>query len=324
VGARDVLVEVRCASVNHIDVNAVRDGYAVDVYAGARDARATWTPGREFSGVVAAVGDAVRGWTVGDEAYGATAPTTRDGAWATYAVAPQHALAAKPRDVTHAEACAIPFAALTAHRAVVDKARARGGRVLVVGGGGAVGTAACALAKRAGCEVVTTARAADVERLRREIGVDVVHDYEAKGFSLRRDAATGGPFDAAVDCVGTKTTEAHAIELLKYGVGRYVTLHGDLGKHVASERGMVYGAMRGLGEYARKAAFARWQRDVAYEQAVMRLDPDAMIDIARLVELGKLRVPVGEILALDDVERACDLLRDPSVFGKIVLRVTEE
>ena len=52
----------------------------------------------------------------------------------------------------------------------------------------------------------------------------------------------------------------------------------------------------------------------------MRLDPDAMIDIARLVESGKLRVPVGEVLALEDIERACDLLRDPAVFGKIVVR----
>ena len=77
IGARDVLVAVRCAGVNHIDVNALRDGYAVDVYAGARGRRAAWTPGREFSGVVVAVGDGARGWRVGDECYGATAPTTR-------------------------------------------------------------------------------------------------------------------------------------------------------------------------------------------------------------------------------------------------------
>jgi NADPH:quinone reductase-like Zn-dependent oxidoreductase len=155
------------------------------------------------------------------------------------------------------------------------------------------------------------------------IGVDEAHDYEREGFSLRRATAARAPFDLAVDCVGTARTERSAIELLKYGVGRYVTLHGDLGKHIASERGMVYGAMRGVGEYARKATITRWQRDVGYEQAVMRLDPDAMIDIARLVESGKLRVPVGEVLALEDIERACDLLRDPAVFGKIVVRVSE-
>jgi len=324
IGARDVLVAVRCAGVNHIDVNALRDGYAVDVYAGARGRRAAWTPGREFSGVVVAVGDGARGWRVGDECYGATAPTTRDGAWAEYARAPAHAVARKPREMTHEEACAIPFAALTAHRAVMDRGRARAGeRAVVLGGGGAVGTAACALAKSAGCEVVTTCGRRDAERLMREVGVDEAHDYEEEGFSLARATASRAPFDLAVDCVGTARTERSAIDLLKYGVGRYVTLHGDLGKHIASERGMVYGAMKGLGEYARKATFTRWQRDVGYEQAVMRLDPDAMIDIARLVESGKLRVPVGEVLALEDIERACDLLRDPAVFGKIVVRVSE-
>ena len=114
IGARDVLVEVRCATVNHIDVNAARDGYAVDVYAGAPNARRAWTPGREFSGVVRAVGAKTRGWRVGDECYGATAPTTRRGAWATYAKTPAHAVAKKPRGMTHEEASAIPFAALTA------------------------------------------------------------------------------------------------------------------------------------------------------------------------------------------------------------------
>ena len=89
----------------------------------------------------------------------------------------------------------------------------------------------------------------------REVGVDEAHDYEEEGFSLARATASRAPFDLAVDCVGTARTERSAIDLLKYGVGRYVTLHGDLGKHIASERGMVYGAMRGLGEYARKATF---------------------------------------------------------------------
>jgi len=103
-------------------------------------------------------------------------------------------------------------------------------------------------------------------------------------------------------------------------MGRYVTLHGDLGKSVTRDGGMLFGALRAFGEYTRRSVFARWQHDIAYEQAVMRLDPDAMIDIARLVESGKLRIPVGEVLALDDIERAYDLLRDRTIFGKIVIK----
>ena len=119
IGPRDILVRVRAAGVNHIDVGAVRDGYAVDVYAGPRDARRTWTPGREYSGEVLDVGRDVRGWAIGDEAYGATAPTSRRGAWAEVAAAPAHAAAKKPKWMTHEEACAIPFAGLTAYRAMI-------------------------------------------------------------------------------------------------------------------------------------------------------------------------------------------------------------
>lgn len=323
-GPRDILVRVRAAGVNHIDVNAVRDGYAVDVYAGPRDARAAWTPGREYSGVVVDVGRDVRGWAVGDEAYGATAPTSRRGAWAEVTAAPAHAAAKKPSWMTHEEACAIPFAALTAYRAMIGKGRARrGGRALVVGGGSAVGTAACALAEDAGCETTATANARDFEFLRDVVGVREVVDYAVPGFSLRKTAKERGwtPFDVAVDCVGTKKTRAHATDLLKYGVGTYVTLHGDLGKFVTSEDGMLIGALRGFGEFARKQAFSRWQKDVGYEQAVARLDPDAMVTIARLVESGKLRIPVGEILELDDIELACDALRDPTKFGKVVVKL---
>ena len=99
-----------------------------------------------------------------------------------------------------------------------------------------------------------------------------------------------------------------------------MTLHGDLGKNATNDGGMVAGVARALGEYARKRALARFQHDVGYEQAVMRLDPDAMVTIARLVESGKLRIPVGEVLGLDEMERAYDLLRDPNVFGKVIVK----
>ena len=324
IGAREVLVRVRACGVNHIDANAAREGYAVDVYAGRASARRRWTPGREFSGEVVAIGRAVRGVGVGDEVYGATPPTSREGSAAEYARTPAHAIARKPREMTHEEAAAIPFAALTAHRAMMVCGGARGGeRTLVLGGGGAVGTAACALAKDAGLEVTATCAARDFDFLRNVVGVDEVVDFKDTGegsLRARAKAEEWAPFDVAVDCVGTKATKTQAIERLKYGVGRYVTLHGDLGKNATNDGGMVAGVARALGEYARKRALARFQHDVGYEQAVMRLDPDAMVTIARLVESGKLRIPVGEVLGLDEMERAYDLLRDPNVFGKVIVK----
>ena len=118
-------MDVRAAGVNHIDANAVRDGYAANVYASGRgDAyEGVWVPGREFSGVIAEVGPGVRGLKVGDEVYGATPPTSRDGAFAEFTATPAHAVALKPDALAHEDAAAIPFAALTAYRALFDKGR---------------------------------------------------------------------------------------------------------------------------------------------------------------------------------------------------------
>ena len=46
-----------------------------------------------------------------------------------------------------------------------------------------------------------------------------------------------------------------------------------------------------------------------------------MLDIARLVDDGALRVPVGKVLGLDEIDTAFDLLRDGSVAGKIVIKM---
>ena len=324
IGRNDVLVAVRAAGVNRIDVGAVRDGYATDVFT-AGTSSSTWIPGREFAGVVADVGRDVRGVSIGDRVYGAMSPTTSRGAFAEYAVSPAHALARTPSDVTDVDAAAIPFAALTAWRALRDKGGARAGeRVLVLGGGSAVGTCAAALARDLGCEVAATARARHFDRLR-DMGVRDVVDYTVK-HALRETAEreSWAPFDVAVDCVGTRSTEAQAIERLKLGLGRYVTLHGDLGKLIGDERGMVVGAMKAFTEYAKKKTLSRWQKDVGYEQAVMRMDPDAMVEIARLVADGALRVPVGKVLDLDDIEHAFDAARDGTAGGKVVLRIAKD
>lgn len=323
--AGEVLVDVRAAGVNHIDANAVRDGYAANVYAsgsGSGDGGGSWVPGREFSGVVAEVGPGVRGLEVGDEVYGATPPTSRDGAFAEFTATPAHAVALKPEGLAHEDAAAIPFAALTAYRALFDKGRLRANeRVLIMGGGSAVGTSACALAVDLGCDVTATSSEMDIDRLK-NMGVSDVVDYKVKA-ALKRTTGSDGwaPFDLALNCVGSKRTETQAIDRLKYGTGRYVSLHGDLGKFISHEKGMLAGVMKAFQEYTRKKAVTRFQRDVGYEQAVMRLDPDGMLDIARLVESGALRVPVGKVLGLEEIETAFDLLRDGSVAGKIVIKM---
>ena len=96
-------------------------------------------PSYELSGVVAALGPGVDGLAVGEAVFGMTA-FDRDGVAADYAAIPTELLAPKPRALSHAEAAAVPLAALSAWQGLFDHGRlAARERVLIHGATGGVG-----------------------------------------------------------------------------------------------------------------------------------------------------------------------------------------
>ena len=114
-------------------------------------------PGYDVSGTVAAVGDGVSAFKVGDSVIGFI-PMIDDGAAAEYVVAPASALVAAPSRIDLVDAAALPSVALTAWQAVFDLGGlTKGQRLLITGAGGAVGGYAIQLAKRAGAYVIATA-----------------------------------------------------------------------------------------------------------------------------------------------------------------------
>jgi len=114
-------------------------------------------PGYDVSGTIAALGDGVTGFRVGDAVVGFI-PMTESGSAAEYVVAPADVLVAAPTSIDLADAAALPSVALTAWQALFDLGGlAAGQRLLISGAGGAVGGYAIQLAKRAGAYVVATA-----------------------------------------------------------------------------------------------------------------------------------------------------------------------
>jgi NADPH:quinone reductase-like Zn-dependent oxidoreductase len=120
--------------------------------------RSSIIPGREVSGVVAALGFGTAGIGVGDEVFGLT-DQFRDGAAAEYVAVEARNLAPKPHTADHVHAAALPRAGLTAWQALFDHGRlVRGQTVLIHGAGGAVGSTAVQLARWAGAQVIGTGR----------------------------------------------------------------------------------------------------------------------------------------------------------------------
>jgi NADPH:quinone reductase-like Zn-dependent oxidoreductase len=159
-------------------------------------------PGRDLSGVVAAVGADVTGVSdvaVGEAVY-AMLGYGRDGAEAQYVLALPSELAPKPRTLDDVQAAAVPLAALTAWQALFLHAKlAPGQRVLIHGASGGVGTYAVQLAHWAGAQVLATAAARNTAFLR-DLGADQIIDYATTRFE---DVAHD--VDVVLDLVGGDT-----------------------------------------------------------------------------------------------------------------------
>lgn len=142
--------------------------------------------GTEFAGEIQSIGTAVTRYQPGDQVFGYTG--LRLGTYAEYLCLPEQpsalasVMAAKPTNVTYAEAAAVPFGGLEALHAL-SSANLRGGeQVLIVGAGGSIGTYAVQLARHSGA-VVTGVDKPEKLALLRSLGADHVIDCTQADFT---------------------------------------------------------------------------------------------------------------------------------------------
>jgi NADPH:quinone reductase-like Zn-dependent oxidoreductase len=182
--------------------------------------------GVEAAGVVAAVGEAVRGLAAGDQVLTHPVPLRHQGAWAQWLLAPAALVARKPAVVGWEAAAAFPVPALTADQALTAVAPALDGQwVLVHRAGGVTGGLTVQLAVAQGATVVATAGPSSAARVR-GWGARVVVDYHDRQWPARvRDAAPGGRgVGAAVNAApGGAATALPAV----MSDGRLATITGD-------------------------------------------------------------------------------------------------
>jgi len=182
--------------------------------------------GVEAAGVVAAVGEEVTSFALGDELLTHPLPLRHHGTWAELLVAPAALVARKPAAVPWETAAAFPVPALTADQALSEAAPSPAGEwVLVHGAGGVTGGLVVQLAVARGATVVATAGPSSESRVR-DYGARVVLDYHDPEWPARvREAAPGGRgVDAAVNAArGGAASALHAVA----DDGRLATITGD-------------------------------------------------------------------------------------------------
>ncbi|MFF3325718.1 NADP-dependent oxidoreductase [Streptomyces sp. NPDC002889] len=284
-GPSEVLVRVHAAGVNPTDWWHRSTGGLL----GGRPVPLGW----DVSGVVEAVGLGVTMYRPGDEVFGMPRLPLPAGTYAEFITSPARHLARKPAGISHVEAAALPIAALTAWQSLVDTAGIRPGqRVLVHAAAGGVGHLAVQIAKARGAYVIGTASAPKHDFVR-GLGADEVIDYRETDF-----AAAAQDMDVVLDTVGGE-----------YGPRSLATLRpGGVLVSIASP------------EEAYLADEAE-RRDLRAGFTMVEPDNGSLKEIAALVETGRLRVEVSEVLPLKEAGRAHEIGEQGRTQGKIVLSV---
>jgi len=300
-GPEEVLVDIRASAMNRADL-LQRMGLYKNPYPETYE-----VPGLEFAGTVAAVGERVRLWKVGDEVMAITG----GGGHAERIAIHERQLLAVPTAVGLVDAAAIPEVYLTAWDALVVQGGLTSGRwALVHAGASGVGTAAIQIAKAIGAFVAVTCSAGKVEACM-ALGADAAIDYAAQDFAAEALALTGGRgVDVVLDVIG----------------GHY--LNQNISAIVTKGRIVQVGAMAGvsapinlMGMLMKRASLIGTVLRARPLEEKIALTQRFASEMLPLFETGVLKPVVDSRFPLSDAAGAHERMAANANVGKILLDV---
>jgi NADPH:quinone reductase-like Zn-dependent oxidoreductase len=297
----EVLVRVHAAAVNPLDLHYMHGTpYFMRLGLGV-GAPHDYRLGIDFAGTVAARGDAVTKFAVGDEVFGGSL-----GAFSEYVVvAEDGALARKPGNVSFEQAAGVSIAAVSALQALRDTANVQPGhRVLINGASGGVGTFAVQIAKSLGAEVTGVCSKRNVE-LVRSIGADHVIDYKSENY-IEGDAR----YDAIIDMVGNHSLWANRRVMNDDGI--LVLVGGPKGNWLRP-------LWRPLG-----AVLSNPFSGKRAEPFLAKLRRDDLVHLADLMESRQVTPVVDQVFPDDDIWNALRYVETGRSRGKTVVSFVPE
>lgn len=299
--AGEILIEVHYAGINRPDVIQRQGKYPPPPGASP-------LLGLEVAGRVAALGEGVSEWAVGDM----VTALTPGGGYAEYCTAPAQNALPIPDGLTVAEAAGLPENWFTVWSNLRDMGRLKAGeRLLVHGGAGGIGLAAIQLGKLSGCEVFTTVSNDEKAAACRAIGADHVINYKHTDFkdAVRSLTADQG-VDVVLDMVGAPYVQKNLSVLRKDGRLCIIAfLQGSKGEFdlmpVMLKRLTVTGSTLRPRTVAEKAAI----RD------------DLLAHVWPAVAAGKVKSRIHAVFPLAEADKAHELMESNRHIGKILLQV---
>ncbi len=298
-GPGEVLLDVVAAGVNRADVMQRRGTYPPPRGAAPY-------PGLECSGRIAALGDGVDGWQVGDE----VCALLSGGGYATRVAVPVGQLLPVPAGVSLVEAAALPEVACTVWSNVFQLARLQAGEVLLVHGGtSGIGTMALQLAAHAGARVLCTVGSAEKAARAVALGAERAVLYREQDFvEVVRTATDGAGADVVLDNMGAAYLPRN-VDVLAVG-GRLVVIGLQGGVRGELDLGAL------LGKRASVSATSLRARPPAEKAAIVAAVRE---HVWPAVEGGAVRPVVDRVLPLDQAAQAHRVLESSAHIGKILL-----
>ena len=302
-GTDQVLIRLRAASLNHLDV-WVRKGLP--------SVPKPRILGADGAGVVEALGDGVLGFEPGQRVVinpGVIAGgrmhvvgEAMDGTHAELVAIPERNVYPIPETLSFEEAAAFPLVFETAYRMLVTRARLKLGETVFVWGiGGGVATAALAIAKAFGARVIVTSSSEEKLARARELGADETIDHGSEDVRARmKELTEGAGADVVVETVGDATWKTSL--------------------EIAAARGriVVCGATTGPNPPAGLHRVWWKELDVLGSTMGSKEDFEACLD---LVTSGRARPVIDEVLPLEEARAGHERLEAGEQLGKIVFRI---
>ncbi|QCJ41111.1 quinone oxidoreductase [Bacillus sp. S3] len=298
-----VVIQVKATSVNPIDTK---------IRSGAVAAIAPEFPAilhGDVAGVIVEVGEGVSEFKVGDEVFGCAGGVKgTGGALAEYMLADVQLLAAKPTNLTMAQAAALPLVTITAWEALYNRANVQNGEtVLIHGATGGVGHVAIQLAKLAGAKVFTTASSDEKLSIGKRLGADVAINYREQSVEQYvKEYTDGKGFDIVFDTVGGENLDRSFQAAATYGTVLSIAARSthDLSPLHA----------KALTLHITFMILKIMNKEKRQEYG------NILREVTKLVEEGKLQPLVdGRVFSFNQVNEAHTLLESHQAIGKIVL-----
>ncbi len=302
INANEVLIQVKACGVNFPDVLIIQNKYQFKP-------ALPFSPGGEVAGVITAIGENVKHFSVGDS----VVALCGWGGFAEYVAVQAARVFNMPADLDFTQAACTLYTYGTSYHALKDRANLKAGEtLLVLGAAGGVGLAAVELAKLMGATVIAAASTEEKLALCKQKGADQLINYSTEDLRARiKEITNDKGVDVVYDPVGGSLAE-QALRSIAWK-GRYLVVGFTAGviPAFAANLPLLKGA---------SVVGVFWG---SFAEREPKQSAQNFADLVTWIKAGKIKQHIHKVYSLKEAPQALQDLIDRKVCGKAVVSLQE-